>query len=1374
MKDSRSRPPGGQLAVRVVLKDGQGQYNPIVAYIDTGAAASLISEEYLRKLDLNMDLVSSRPHLATIEGDSISTTGTVEVELYFGDSLSKHTLVVVDRVNASVPVLLGLDFLEKHEIAIQTVPSPDGLNIMEWKVTVGNVTLPGIKVGSTGVAFIPPPGTKEIGLEDIGKKKCQILEAVILPPSMSGYVSLVTSAPPMEAYFQPCPSIATARSLVAGIVRLISLPDSTLSVFTVPYINIEEESIEIEENLTVGFISEIARHDFISTEVMSTVAAVKDMQANDPDQEKLTRLYHIVDHKLSLANEESKVLKDLIRKFLDVFSTEEEPLTVTPYFLSTLQQKTPEVVYRHPYQVPICYHDRIAQQLKELAKQGVIRPSRSPYNAPLIPVPKKDGGLRLCLDFRALNKTLIDVRYPLPNISTILNQLGSSKLFTCLDLKQGYLQIPLAEDSRAMTAFTSPSGHWEFTSMPFGLKTAPACFQSIINSVLVGLIGTQAQVYLDDIIILGKTFSDHVWNLDKVLCRLREAHLKIKMEKCAFFKTEVPYLGHIISSEGMRPQPSKLEAIKSIPVPRTVYDMQSLLGLTNYYRKFVPGYSKLIAPLLALKGKSASLKKKDKSPIEWTPEADEAFKKLKAILINSVTLSFPDFTKEFVLTTDASSTCIGGVLQQRTDDGTLRPLTYFSRTLNPAERRYATIEREALGVVYGLQINRPLILGYKVEIQTDHRPLVWLLQVATPNGRIARWQTLLAEYDFDIKHIPGKTNVVADFLSRMADLRKSEVEFDLNGQINVVLSDLNGQHDAMMSDLNGQHDAMMNDLNGQINVVLSDLNGQHDAMMNDLNDPVQPSVRCGLIAYAGRPKAVPTFEWNVDELRELQDKQPGYREIKDMLIEGRTVSDIEGRLKYLRCRTRLPLHHLACTNGILYYDSKNAYGELQHAVVLPPAYIPRALTLSHYTATAGHGGVRVTLARLRKFAFWPGMAKDVENFVKGCQICTKFKKIGNSRPAPLRHFPDVSAPFERIHVDLVGPMGTSNNGFKYIMTIIDTLTKYLITVPLKSKEAREVAHALYENVICIHGVPKTMITDQGGEFVNSVLAEMCNTLGLLHSKITAFHPAANGQCERANYTIVNILRSLVEGNISIWDKMLSVATFAYNTAYHRVIKEAPFYLLFLRDPVMPYHMVEAPCKPWYNIDDYKSEMQTIARKVFERCQGYIEEGRIEMEKYYKPSSVKPLKEGDRVFLRFMPQRNVNRKLQPIYDGPYRILKQVSDVVVTLRNIRTGKVTTVHTDKVKPIHEDCMTPTRHPSVRRAFGFLPKENVIEHEELWTAMSPLASEESVLGNQPVDEQESRSPPGTGKLPRYNLRSKTSVADLPNVMSKPIEYKR
>ena len=303
-------------------------------------------------------------------------------------------------------------------------------------------------------------------------------------------------------------------------------------------------------------------------------------------------------------------------------------------------------------------------------------------------------------------------------------------------------------------------------------------------------------------------------------------------------------------------------------------------------------------------------------------------------------------------------------------------------------------------------------------------------------------------------------------------------------------------------------------------------------------------------------------------------------------------------------------------------------------------------------------------------------------------------------PAPLRHYPDVPAPFERLHLDLIGPMGVSHNGYRYVMTIIDVFTRYLVTVALRSKEATEVARALYNKVVCVHGVPVTIVTDQGTEFVNSVMKELSKELLMQHAKITAFYLSANGVIERANYTIRNILRTLVEGNVSIWDQMLEAATFAYNTAYHRTIKETPFYILFLRDPRHPYAMLEIPSKAWYNVDSYKEEMAVITKQVCERCRTYLEEGREEMERYQKPSKVKQVKVGDRVFLKHTPKRNENKKLQPIFDGPYRVIARKSDVVVRVRNLGNNKEVPVHIDKIKILHEDNVSMSEFPSVRKA--------------------------------------------------------------------------
>ena len=342
-----------------------------------------------------------------------------------------------------------------------------------------------------------------------------------------------------------------------------------------------------------------------------------------------------------------------------------------------------------------------------------------------------------------------------------------------------------------------------------------------------------------------------------------------------------------------------------------------------------------------------------------------------------------------------------------------------------------------------------------------------------------------------------------------------------------------------------------------------------------------------------------------------------------------------------------------------------------------------AMHLGHSLPTAGHGGVKVTLNRCQNFAYWPDMRKDVENYCKSCLVCTKLKRLEDA-PAPLRRYPDVERPFQRIHMDLIGPMGKSDNGYMYCLVVIDVLTRYLVAEPLKSKTAVEVARVFFNSVICKYGVPEILVTDQGREFVNAVLEGLTELLQFKHMKTTPYHPQANGIIERANATLINILRTLVQENLTIWDTMLPIATYAYNTAYHRSIKESPFYLLYLRDPTFPFEVKKE--KVWYNIDDFKQEMAVKANRVYERCQQYLEEAKGMTEKAQnKRAKIKPIQIGDRVYIRRVPTAGTPSKLQPAYTGPFRVVEKVSDVVIRIRNIRTGNTKTLHTDRIKIIN-----------------------------------------------------------------------------------------
>jgi len=445
----------------------------------------------------------------------------------------------------------------------------------------------------------------------------------------------------------------------------------------------------------------------------------------------------------------------LVREFADVF---EEPTGIpkgTPKHSIKLEGSMDS---RVTYRMSTAELDELKRQLAELTNKGWVRPSKSAFASPVIFVKKKDGSLRLCVDYRRLNAVTVKDRYPLPRIDSILDRLGGSTIFSKLDLKSGYNQIPIEEADIPKTAFSTNFGLFEFTVMPFGLCNAPATFMRVMNDALAPHIDKFVQVFLDDILIYSKDEQEHRAHLKTILDSLRKHSLKASLKKCAFFEKEVSFLGHVVSAGGVATDPDKVSAVKSWPTPANVKELRSFLGLAGYYQKFIKNYASLSAPLSDLL----------KSDIEfiWKSEHTKCFELLKAALTTAPVLHIPDPHKDFTLETDASGYAIGAVLSQKDKHGNLRPITFVSRKMDVHERRYATHEQETLAIIYALRKLRHHLHGPKVTVLTDHHSIQYLSTQAELSGRQARWVATLADFNLDIKYRPGKDNPVADALSR--------------------------------------------------------------------------------------------------------------------------------------------------------------------------------------------------------------------------------------------------------------------------------------------------------------------------------------------------------------------------------------------------------------------------------------------------------------------------------------------------------------------------------------------------------------------------------------------------------------------------------
>lgn len=419
-------------------------------------------------------------------------------------------------------------------------------------------------------------------------------------------------------------------------------------------------------------------------------------------------------------------------------------------------------VFTRQYRFPPAHKDEITKQIGELIDGKIIEPSDSPYSSPLWIVPKKADSQgrsrwRMVIDYRILNEKTIGDAYPLPNITEILDQLGSAKYFSVFDLAGGFHQIPVNPQDAHKTAFTTPFGHYQFSRMPFGLRNAPATFQRLMDRVLCGLQGTELFVYLHDVVLYASSLREHEIKFKRLAERLRQACLKLQPDKCEFLRKEVGYLGHVISKDGVRPDPKKLEAIRNYPRPTSPTKIKQFLGLAGYYRRFINNFSGIARPLTQL------LKKE--SLFKWTETQEKAFAELRDSLCKEPVLQHPDFTKPFIITTDASATAIGGVISQGAI-GSDRPIAYASRTLNKAEEKYPVIEKECLAIVYCVNYFRPYVYGREFSLVTDHKPLVWLHSVKDPANRLVAWRFKLENYQYKIIYKPGRANSNADALSR--------------------------------------------------------------------------------------------------------------------------------------------------------------------------------------------------------------------------------------------------------------------------------------------------------------------------------------------------------------------------------------------------------------------------------------------------------------------------------------------------------------------------------------------------------------------------------------------------------------------------------
>ena len=1056
-------------------------------------------------------------------------------------------------------------------------------------------------------------------------------------------------------------------------------------------------------------------------------------------------------------------VKDLTMRFQDIFSTHPDDIGTTNLLQHPIDTGNAPPVKQQPRRIPHRLREQVEAQKARMLSSGVIEDSSSPWCSPVVLVKKRDGSARFCVDLRAVNSATQPVAYPLPRIDEALDGLSGARFFTTLDMTAGYWQVEIAPEDREKTAFSTGRGLHQFRKMAMGLRNAGATFQRLMEFVLAGVDAKTCLVYLDDVVLFNKTEEGHLETLKEVFEAVRKAGLKLKPQKCFIGKKEVTFLGHHVTREGIRPDPSNIEKVLNWPKPATDGEMKSFLGLCGYYAKFIPEYAEVSRPLRETANQ--------KGVIRWTTELEAAFGVLKKSLASPPVLSLPTFNGTFRLYTDACNTSVGAVLTEEVD-GDERVIAYESKVLSKQQRRWPTYDKELWAVVHAIRRFRQYTTGAQFQVITDHKPLANIPKSIDPQrdgtGRRGRWATELSSFDFKVTIKAGTEHTNADALSRKPPLEVEQSEAAVERE-DGRRNDPGGGNARGVSDYSPSDELQYTHFERPQHLyqVWSTPNSARLTANSDGVGQQQPNSErvteesACLLSATEQTKLHATSEEDHrtatdDERTKLLGAQCADTvlvRLKELLERARKPSrrDLQGELgewAYIQSRWS----DLTIEEGLVGLRCERR-GRGAFQILVPSELRENVLQWVHEHPVSGHMGTQKTVGRLLDRFSWPGMCHQAKTFCRSCVPCQR-----RNRPTPRRRAPMISEitnrPFERIALDIT-EMPVSTSGNKYALVVMDYFSKYVRIFPMKDQKAITVSSCLMDWVYEL-GVPERLHSDQGPQFESTIFQELCKQLGIKKTRTTPYHPQSDGMVERFMRTLKDMVAKYIDAQGLTWDRDVQAYAMAYNSAVHDTTGYSPFFLIHGFEPRLPVDVAFGTPQEIVEVRSFPENRRRALMKAFGDVRRATTKAAAEAAKRYdQDSRYTAYQIGDKVWIRdHTASVGGKPKLGMPYKGPGVIVRAIGEAgkeVTYQVRLPGSKDRIIHHNDLKPL-------IQRPGLN---------NGIQEQEESGAPQPTRS--SV---PPIPSVDDKSPGIVSRAPRTSVTRNGSQAMPPHPPSSSYQH--